>query len=274
VTLNSSLTFVDAHCHLNFDEFDHDRVQVIERARVIGVKRILNPGIDIETSKESLECSLGYPQVYAAIGIHPNSALSWTGNSLSEIKQLASEEKVVAIGEIGLDYYRDFAPRELQRSIFIQQLELAEKLGLPVVIHNRDASDDILDILQNWHKSLVSNGSKLADKPGELHSFSGTLEFAQEITSINFKIGITGPVTFRNSQTLQSVVRSLPLENLLVETDAPYLSPHPYRGKRNEPANVRIVADKIAELKAISIEEVANNTTEVANMLFNWREIH
>jgi TatD DNase family protein len=208
------------------------------------------------------------------VGIHPNSGLNWTQNSLAEIKQLAGEEKVVAIGEIGLDYYRDHTPRELQRSIFTQQLELAAELGLPVIIHNRDASEDILDILQKWHKALVISRSKLADQPGELHSFSGTLEFAKEIVSLNFKIGITGPVTFRNSQSLQSVVQSLPLESMLVETDAPYLSPDPFRGKRNEPANVRIVADKVAELKTVSVDQVAKSTTEEADKLFNWREIH
>jgi TatD DNase family protein len=171
VTLNLSLNFVDVHCHLNFEEFDYDRIQAVERAWENGVKRILIPGIDIETSKNALKCSFDFPQVYVAVGIHPNSGLNWTQNSLAEIKQLAGEEKVVAIGEIGLDYYRDHTPRELQRSIFTQQLELAAELGLPVIIHNRDASEDILDILQKWHKALVISRSKLADQPGELHSF-------------------------------------------------------------------------------------------------------
>jgi TatD DNase family protein len=274
VTLNLPLNFVDTHCHLNFDEFDHDRVQVLERAWENGVKRILIPGIDIETSKTALKCSFGNPQVFAAVGVHPNNALSWTQNSLSEIRQLAGEEKVVAIGEIGLDYYRNYAPRELQRSVFIQQLELAADLGLPVIIHNREASEDVLGILQNWHKEFIKSQTTLADHPGELHSFSGTFEFAQKIASLNFKIGITGPVTYRNSQTLQGVVSSLPLESMLIETDAPYLSPHPFRGKRNEPANVRIVADKVAELQEISLDQVADSTTEEANKLFNWREIH
>lgn len=274
MTLNSPLNLVDTHCHLNFDEFDQDRTQVIDRALKNGIKRILVPGIDLETSKTALKCSYDYPQVFAAVGVHPNSCLSWTQNSLLDIKHLAGEEKVVAIGEIGLDYYRDYAPKELQRSIFIQQLELAAELGLPVIIHNRDASEDIFTILQNWHKALVQEGSKLAGHPGELHSFSGTIEFAKEVIASNFKIGITGPVTFRNSATLQSVVRSVPLESLLIETDAPYLTPHPFRGKRNEPANVRIVAEKIAEIKEIPVDLIAMSTTEEADRLFNWREIH
>jgi TatD DNase family protein len=274
VTLNSSLSFIDTHCHLNFDEFDRDRVQVVERAWENGIKRILNPGIDIETSKTAIKCSFDHPQVFAAVGVHPNSGLSWTQNTLSELKQLAGEEKVVAIGEIGLDYYRDYTPRELQRSIFPKQLELAADLGLPVIIHNREASDDILDIIQNWHHTLNRNGSKLMVHPGVMHSFSGTMDFAKAMVSLNFKIGISGPVTFRNSQLLQSVVSSLPLESILIETDSPYLAPHPFRGKRNEPTNVRIVAVKIAELKMYPIEKVAKITTEEADKLFNWRVIH
>jgi TatD DNase family protein len=273
VTSNSSLRLVDTHCHLNFDAFDRDRLYVVERARENGISRILNPGIDIETSKAALKCSVDYSEVYAAVGVHPNSGLSWTITSLSELRQLAGEQKVLAIGEIGLDYYREYTPRELQRSIFSKQLELAADLILPVIIHNREAFEDILDILTIWYRALLISKSKLAHNPGVMHSFSGTVEFAKACTSLNFKIGISGPVTFRNSQVLQSVVCSLPLESLLIETDAPYLTPHPYRGKRNEPANVRIVAEKIAELKAYPVDEVASITTEEAHKLFNWRVI-
>ena len=267
-------SLVDAHCHLNFDEFDNDRSQVVERAQENGVKRIIIPGIDVETSKTALKYANEFPQVFAAVGVHPNSGLSWTQDSLTEIRQLAVDGKVVAIGEIGLDHYRDHTPWELQHSIFIQQLELAAELELPVIIHNRDAAEEIVDILGNWRNSLLSNGLKLADQPGELHSFSGTPEFANKIVAHKFKLGITGPVTFTNSKELQSIVRDLPLDCLLVETDAPYLSPHPFRGKRNEPANVRIVAEKIAQIKSITVEEVARSTTEVAEKLFNWRDIH
>jgi len=273
VISNSSLSFVDSHCHLNFDAFDHDRGQVVKQARENGIIRILNPGIDIETSKSALRYSIEFPEVYVAVGVHPNSGLSWTLDSNSEIKQLAREKKVVAIGEIGLDYYRDFTPRELQRSIFKQQLELAADLGLPVVIHNREASEEIFDILRNWHRDLENSGSELADNPGVMHSFSGTLDMAKGLVALNFKIGITGPVTYRNSQILQSVVSSIPLESFLIETDAPYLTPHPYRGKRNEPANVRIVAEKIAELKADPIDKVADITTKEADKLFDWSVI-
>ncbi len=271
---NSPVNLVDAHCHLNFDEFDTDRSQVVERARENGVNRIIIPGIDVETSKTALKYANEFPQVFAAVGVHPNSGLGWTQDSLTEIRQLAADGKVVAIGEIGLDHYRDHTPVELQRIIFIQQLELAAELQLPVIIHNREAADEITDILKNWQNFLQSKGLKLAYQPGELHSFSGTSEFANTMVAHNFKLGITGPVTFTNSMELQSIVRHLPLDCFLVETDAPYLSPHPLRGKRNEPANVRIVAEKIAQIKSITVEEVARSTTEVAAKLFNWRDIH
>ncbi len=268
------MIFVDSHCHLNFDKFDHDRDQVVQKARENGIIRILNPGIDIETSKTALKYSIEFPEVYVAVGVHPNSGLSWTLSSLSELKQMAEEQKVVAIGEIGLDYYRDYTAKELQRSILQQQLELAADLGLPVIIHCREAFEDILGILQNWHRELIKNCSELADNPGVMHSFSGTLDMAKALVALNFKLGITGPVTFRKSQILQSVVSSIPLESLLIETDAPYLSPHPYRGKRNEPANVRIVAEKIAELKGCPVDKVANITTKEADKLFDWSVIH
>ena len=271
---NSLVSLVDAHCHLNFDEFDADRRQVVERAQENGVKRIIIPGIDVETSNTAIKYANEFPQVFAAVGVHPNSGLSWNQDSLNEIRQLAADGKVVAIGEIGLDHYRDHTPWELQRSILIQQLELATELELPVIIHHREAAEEIADILEDWRNILLSKDLKLADQPGELHSFSGTFEFANKIVAYKFKLGITGPVTFTNSKELQSIVRDLPLDCLLVETDSPYLSPHPFRGKRNEPANVRIVAEKIAQIKSVTIEEVARSTTEVAAKLFNWRDIH
>ncbi len=269
-----SLRLVDTHCHLNFDEFEQDRQQVIERSRAAGVCKILIPGIDLETSRSAIKLALDYPEIYAAVGVHPNSGIEWTNNTLSNLKQLAAEKKVVAIGEIGLDYYRTFTLKGLQRQIFMAQLELAAELGLPVIIHNRQATDDILEILTAWHQSLIGHGSKLADHPGVLHSFSANVDAAKSLCKMNFKLGITGPVTYRNSTVMQSVVISLPLEDLLIETDAPYLTPHPFRGKRNEPANVRIVAEKVSEIKNYPMETVANTTSITAEQLFDWSEIH
>ncbi len=271
---NPLLSLVDAHCHLNFEDFDNDRIQVVERAKTIGISRILIPGIDLETSKSALMYASQFPELYTAVGVHPNSGMTWEKDTFDEIKRVAGEPKVVAIGEIGLDYYRDHTPKEIQRTIFLQQLELATEVGLPVIIHNRNASEDIVEILCYWYLTLKRNGSRLAQNPGELHSFSANLDVAKKMVDMNFRLGITGPVTFRNSQLLQSVVLSMPLESLLLETDAPYLAPHPYRGKRNEPANVRIVAEKIAELKSCNIEKVASITTESADQLFDWRDLH
>ena len=268
----SSLFLVDTHCHLNFDVFNSDRDQVVERARKNGITRILNPGIDIETSKSAINCAREFPEVYAAVGVHPNECLGWKSRSLAELNRLAIEKKVVAIGEIGLDYYRNRAPKGTQQSIFRQQLELAARLNLPVIIHNRDANDDMLNIIQEWHHELVRKDSSLMNCPGVMHSFSGDITLAKVLVSLHFKIGIDGPVTYHNSQLLQSVVSSLPLESLFIETDAPFLTPQPLRGKRNEPANVRIVAEKISSLKDEPLDRVITITTTGADRLFGWRE--
>jgi TatD DNase family protein len=274
VAIVSDSGLVDTHCHLNFDVFDPDRDVVIERARNHGITRILIPGIDIQTSTSAIKLAHIYPEVYASIGIHPNQGLDWTSDSISELKKLAGDVKVIAIGEIGLDYYRDRTPKELQRSIFKQQLDLAAELGLPVIIHNRNASEDILHILHEWHTLLTKSTLELAGNPGVLHSFSGDETQANDVSLLNFKMGITGPVTFAKSQNLQSLIGVIAIGNLLIETDAPFLSPHPYRGKRNEPANVRIVAEKIAEIKNTSLDNVAKITTATADKLFRWRVSH
>lgn len=268
-----AMRLVDTHCHLNFKEYDADRLPVLEHALEAGVFRLVIPGIDVATSQFAINYSHQFPGVYSAVGVHPNSGVTWSSGTLPELKVLAGSEKVVAIGEIGLDYYRDFTPRNIQRDIFIQQLDFAAEFGLPVIVHNRDASQDIVDILKSWQAGLVSSGSPLAAHPGVLHSFSASVDVATLMIGLNYKIGITGPVTFHNAQQLQSVVVAFPLEAMLLETDAPYLTPHPFRGKRNEPANVRIVAEKISELKACPVELVAEKTTQSAGQLFDWRDI-
>jgi TatD DNase family protein len=270
----TQITITDSHCHLDFEVFNKDRQDVINRARENGIDRILNPGIDIETSKAAIKWAEAFPEVYAAVGIHPNDALSWNETTLDELRSLARSPKVVAIGEIGLDYYRNRAPRDLQRHIFSLQLDLATELGLPIIIHNRDAWSDMLMFLSDWYNRLIDKSEVLLNNPGVLHSFSGELDNAYKVISINFRIGITGPVTFHKSVTLQSIVSSLPLEYLLIETDAPFLTPHPYRGRRNEPAYVRIVAEKIAELKNQTLETITEITSAGADQLFHWREIH
>ena len=262
---------VDTHCHLDFQLFDEDRTQVVDRARKAGVKYILNPGIDLASSQAAVTLAEEYAEVYAAVGVHPHSASTFNQNTLPRLRELASHPKVVAIGEIGLDYYRDQAPPEIQQRIFRLHLDLAAELGLPVVIHNRQATADVLNMLTEWQAQLVDDGSALAERPGVLHSYSDDEANGLKAIAINFYIGITGPVTFRNAAELQQVVASLPVEHLLIETDAPFLTPHPMRGQRNEPALVRRVAEKVAELHSGPVDEIARITSENAGRLFNWR---
>jgi TatD DNase family protein len=264
-------SLADTHCHLDFQRFEEDRDQVVDRAREAGVTRILDPGIDLASSQAALLLAEEYPEVYIAVGVHPNSASTFDQSTLLRLRKLASHPKVVAIGEIGLDYYRDRAPRELQQRVFRLQLELAAELGLPVVIHNRQATEDVLEALTEWQAQLAKAGFALAKRPGVLHSYSDNEENARRAIELNFYIGITGPVTFRNAPELQQVVASLPVEHLLVETDAPFLAPHPLRGQRNEPALVSRVAEKVAELHSLSISEIARVTSQNAARIFNWR---
>lgn len=268
---------IDTHCHLDFDSFDNDRSLVIERACDANVVRILNPSIDLENSKAVLELAQTNSNIRVAVGVHPNSALTWTPGSEEQLRYLSNQLNVVAIGEIGLDYYRDRSPHVLQHDIFREQLTIAADRNLPVVIHIRDplngecsASQDLLDLLETWVTELETSGSLLLNRAGVLHSFSGNLNLAERAIELGFYIGIGGPVTFRNATELQKVVASLPLERIILETDAPFLAPHPFRGKRNEPAYVRLVADKIAEIYQLPAEEIAFITTGNAERLFNW----
>jgi TatD DNase family protein len=267
----------DAHCHLNFDSFDEDREAVIQRAAAAGVDHILNPGVDLETSQAALNLADQHSIVYAAVGIHPNEADTWNGESLEEINILAKSSKVRAVGEIGLDYYWDRAERDRQKQIFQEQLELAENLGLPVVIHTRDkdgslqpAMADALDILEDWTKHLRSQSKELASAPGVLHSFSGDLASAERAIGLRFLIGISGPVTFKKATALQELIRVLPLESFLTETDAPFLTPAPHRGRRNEPGYVRLIAEEIARLRGDPAENIFRCTAANAERLFHW----
>jgi len=264
------MILTDTHCHLNLEQFDSDRQEVVSRARAAGVSRILNPALDLASSQEASRLAEDYPEVYAAVGVHPNSALTWDEGTPAKLRGLADQPKVVAIGEIGLDYYRDRAPKPVQRQVFERQLGLAAEVELPVVIHNRDATEDVLAVLAEWRAGLVESGSPLAERPGVLHSYAGGLSHLPEVLSLGFYVGITGPVTFRKADELRQVAGALPLERLLIETDAPYLTPEPFRGRRNEPAHVRFVAERIAEVRAISVGELARITAQNAERLFKW----
>jgi TatD DNase family protein len=274
-----TVNLVDTHCHLDFTAFDEDREAVVERARQAGVQRILNPGIDLATSRRAIDLASDarFPEVYAAVGVHPNDANSWTADTLDELYRLAQHPKVVAMGEIGLDYYRERAPHALQQTILEQQLALAFRCQKPVIIHlrNSDSQDrtatlDLLAILRKWWYMLRAENSTLSQAVGVLHSFSETEAIALQALEMNFWIGVTGPVTFRNAVDTQTLVSRLPLDRLLIETDAPFLTPQPKRGQRNEPGYVHWVAEKIACLKDLTLAEVARITTENATRLFNW----
>jgi TatD DNase family protein len=263
---------IDTHCHLDFEQFDEDRLAVVTNARRAGVGIILNPSVDLENSASVLALTAKFDGLYAAIGVHPNSSTSWTDESKAKLKELAQDKKVVAIGEIGLDYYRDKAPKPLQQKVLREQLVLAAEMELPVIIHNRESSEDVLAMLLDWQTELMRASSPLAERPGVLHSFSGDLAVAEKAAAAHYFIGFTGPLTFKNAPVLQEIASVIPIENILVETDSPFLAPHPLRGKRNEPANVKLVAEKLSEIKELPFEQVATITTANAQRLFRFGE--
>jgi TatD DNase family protein len=252
---------VDSHAHLDFSQFDADRQEVLARAQEAGVEIIVNAGAGLEASQAGVALAETYPQVYAAVGVHPHEAKTLNEDVQAELRDLAQHPKVVAIGEIGLDYYRDLSPRPIQRQAFQQQLALAKELGKPIIVHDREAHADVMNMLRQWVRE--------SHQPvGVMHCFSGDLAMAREVIAMGFYVSIPGPVTFTNAGRLPELVRVLPLERLLIETDCPYLTPHPHRGKRNEPAYVRLVAEAMARIRGISLEQVARITTANAQALF------
>jgi TatD DNase family protein len=271
----------DTHCHLDFNKFDSDRAAVIQRALETGVTRILIPAMDLESSRRVVELANSHPMLYVAVGFHPTDLDKWNTDSIENLRKLTqSSGRIVAIGEIGLDHYwvKEEAKRAIQMEILKEQLALAAEVNKPVVIHMREendawfgsASERLLEILSAWHAELKSKKNPLAERPGVLHSFNGTLETAQKAVAMNFYIGVTGPVTYKNAEQKRAIISELPITHLLIETDSPFLAPVPHRGKRNEPAFVREIADKIAVLKFRNLEEVAAATTENASRLFLW----
>ncbi len=264
----------DSHCHLDFAAFDADREQVIARAREQGVTAMLSLGVDVASSEANVALAAAHRGVYAGVGVHPNDAArAWQGEvTLQTLRRLAAHPRVVAIGEIGLDYYRDATPPAQQRHVLQRQLELAADLGLPVSLHNREATADLLAILTDWVAGLRDEDHPLATRPGVWHAFGGTLDEGQQAIALGFKLGIGGPLTFKNAEARRRVVAALPLEALVLETDAPFLTPHPHRGQRNEPAYVRLVAEKIAQLHGRPLAAVAATTTENARQIFRGRD--
>jgi TatD DNase family protein len=251
--------FIDSHAHLDTDEFDSDRDEVIQRALSANVRQIITVGIDVNTSIKAISLAERYPSIFAAVGIHPHNADFANTKDFKQIESATRENKVVAIGEIGLDFYRNLSSQHSQKDCFKQQLDIAILCNLPVVIHSREAHEDVLDILSCFKESGLK---------GVIHCFSGGIDLAEEYIKMGFFISIAGTVTFTNASSLHEVVTGISLEKILVETDSPFLAPVPYRGKRNEPSRVVHTAQKVADLKGISLEQVAIQTSENTRNLF------
>lgn len=278
--------FVDTHCHLDLNKFDNDRTEVILRSQAAGLTHILIPSISINSSRKALKLAESNPMLFMSIGVQPNDAITWDDQCIKNLREIHNSslnvsppvKKIIAIGEIGLDYYWDTSPHEHQKKILWSQMELATELELPLIIHLREkqdvdhgeGADALLEIINIWVKELKKKNNPLANHPGVLHSFSGDLDTANQAIQLGFYIGVTGPVTYKNNKKRQDLIASIPIENLLLETDAPFLTPHPKRGQRNEPANIPLVAAKIAELHNKTLAEVAAQTCSNASRLFQW----
>lgn len=258
---------VDSHCHLTLPEFEVDFDEMLERAAEAGVTKLLVPGIDLESSGRAVSLSDRYPQIYAAVGIHPHAASTWGIETERALVELLRSERVVAVGEIGLDYHRNYSPPDAQREAFQAQLRIAAERGVPVVIHNREAMAEILPITTAWASGLPE---RLRNRAGVMHAFSSDFESASKALQAGFYIGIAGPITYPNAHDRRDLAGRVPLDRLLVETDSPFLPPQSFRGRRNEPSLVRSVAQALAGVRGISFGETARVTSENAATLFRW----
>ncbi|MDP4115133.1 MAG: YchF/TatD family DNA exonuclease [Bacteroidota bacterium] len=250
--------FIDTHCHLFFPNFETDLDEVIDRAKNNGIDYIIVPATDIATAYKVTELASKYDFIYGAVGVHPQDCKNWDDSILKVIDELSNEKKIVAIGEIGLDYYYDYSPKETQKIAFKQQLDLAISKDLPVIIHNRDADIDMMNTIRLYNSNLKA----------QFHCFNGSLQDAKELIEMGHYISFTGNITFKKADALRSIVSSIDINNILIETDSPFMTPEPNRGKRNEPANVKIVANQIASTKSIPVEDVGRITSFNAFKLF------
>ncbi|GAA0438071.1 MAG: TatD family hydrolase [Bacillota bacterium] len=249
----------DTHVHLNARDFFEDRDETIQRAFDTGVNYMVVVGFDRETIPLAIEIAEQYETIYAAVGWHPVDAIDMTDEELNWIEEFSAHPKVVAIGEMGLDYHWDKSPKDVQKDVFRKQIRLAKKLNMPIIIHNREATEDVIEILQEEGAASIG---------GIMHCYNDSAKYVQACLDMNFYISLGGPVTFKNAIEPKEVAVQVPLDRLLVETDAPFLAPHPNRGKRNEPSYVKLVAEKIAELRGLTLEEISENTTKNAISLF------
>lgn len=253
---------IDTHAHLDSASFDEDREEVINRAIQAGIGKIVNVGFNRETIPSTMALAEKHEMIYAAVGWHPQDAVNMQPEDLDWIAELCAHPKVVAIGEIGLDYYWDTSPKEVQHQVFREQIRLARRLSKPIIIHNRDAHQDVIRILRE---------EKAEDIGGIMHCYSGSWEIARECLNMNFYISFGGPVTFKNAVQPKEVLAKVPLDRLLIETDSPYLAPHPFRGKRNESAHVTFVAEAAAQIKQVNVSEIIQITTLNAINLLGFK---
>ncbi|HIE26979.1 TPA: TatD family deoxyribonuclease [Candidatus Poribacteria bacterium] len=251
---------IDSHAHIQLENFDNDREAMLTRAQKAGVEYIIAIGFDLESSVSAISLAEQYDFVYATVGMHPHDAKLLDDGIIDKFRDLAQHPKVVALGEMGLDYYRNLSPRSIQRKAFEAQLRLAQELDIPIIVHDRETHEDIMKILRRYVGKI--------EKRGVLHCFSGDIKMAKEAIDLGFYISIAGPVTYPKSLSLQRVAREVPLDSLLLETDCPWLAPQFRRGKRNEPAYITAIAEKIATLRGVSVTNIADATTTNVKNLF------
>ena len=255
--------FIDTHAHLFFANFEDDLDKVIENAKQNGIDYIIVPGTNLQTSLEAVAIAEKYDMVYAAAGIHPHDTAEWSASWIDELKKIIGNEKVAAVGEIGLDYFYDFSPREKQIEAFEAQIELAIEKDLPIIVHNRESNDDVMDITRKY----AAKGLR-----GQFHCFAGSIKDARELVEMGFFISFTGNITFTKADNLRNVLKRVEVDNLLLETDAPFMAPKPYRGQRNEPAYIPVIAEKIAEVHNLRVEDVGRATSYNVKKLFGIGE--
>lgn len=257
------MSLFDAHCHLENERFSEDFPDVMERMAENGVTRCILAGSDMPTSRQITKLSCEHANIYGVVGIHPHEAKTWTDEDADELSAMQSHARIVGIGEIGLDYFYDFSPRETQKEVLVRQLLLAKSLNVPVVFHVRDAHGDMLDVLRAHRGELPA---------GMVHCYSGSVESAREYLSMGFYLSFAGPITFKNANKIQEAVKYCPEDRLMVETDSPYLAPVPMRGRRNEPSFVRFVAQKAAELRGVDVESLCETAARNTCRLFGISE--
>ncbi|MEI8389561.1 MAG: TatD family hydrolase [bacterium] len=248
---------IDTHAHLDFKDFQDNIEEILENSKAVGVEKIIIPGVTLEDMHKIINLIEKYDNLYGAAAIHPSEAKSWQEEYYELFKEYAQHDKVVAIGETGLDYYHDATFKETQQHVFRRHLELAEELNIPVIVHDRESHDDVLAILKEF-----------PEVKGVMHCFSGDADFAMKCIELGYFIALGGPVTFKNAISPKEVAQIIPIEKLVLETDSPFLAPHPFRGKENDPSKIILVAETIAEIKGLSVEEVANITSSNAERLF------